>query len=1245
MSISGGGSKATNLRDVIEAEMVMCNSSSRRFLPEAVLQRLLTKDVVEATLALHSSKFKKKVDVKDLTAFVCNDALKIFAILVWEEKEKLIERFFTTGFRDVMLPVTRKPNSDSAWDVEPFEAKFKEMSIATETFTRHEWKASAVNHFCTNDQFLFLSPVFNQDQFRYTFHEQCPMPFLNRDKDARRGSNFSVVDKWRLHRDHFQYRNVAGQPGDSEQHPEVAVKELTEWSSKDDFRDAVEAEVKALELLRKLNHRHLIRAIAYYNQGAKHFIVTPWAGLGNLRDFWEKQAPPPELDPSYLRWMLTQLCGLAAAIRKLHYPEGDPTYDPEADPETSNRSYRHGDLKPDNILCFKEHGNAVGGTSGPCVLVVADVGLTKSHSLATEVRIHATQTKTGTVMYEPPEAEFNKTEPRSRRYDIWSMGCIYFEFIIWLLYGFAELERFRGELGVDRKFYSTEQPKSSRVGTGELHTSVRKWVEWIQKDSRCPENTAIGRLMQLIIRRLLVANVGALHRVRRTESTIHTPSSENSNPASPTIIRTSTNSNGFAARDDVSLISRAGAIEMDNEMKGILEDAEIGRTSWLQFDKPSQLGPQGKFGEHLTTSDANLKVVPTAKTKEEYRFEPLDDDWEYTADSEIAHTVLPDPDTVTKETRGSLTPSLCSHCSALDLWRSKCTFSKTYEVLRKVSWKCDLCSVLRKYIDGHVNRDIDQVTFSKAGSSLICSATPRYAIGNVYIHPGFEHTTNGVQLGLSKLSEPGSRLHVKIMAQWIRSCDLDHQCVPPKEDSLLPTRVLEVGETDDAAVRLFCTSRDQFISGKYLALSHRWGSPAQHRKFCTFQSNLERFKEGIDVHELPKTFRDAIQITRSLGVRYLWIDSLCIVQDNREDWDHESKLMERVFSSAYVTLAATCAGGTDDGFLKQRPKRQCVVLTKQDRNGEMPYDFCEAIDNFAIDVDQGELNKRGWVLQERALSRRTIYFAEKQTYWECGKGVRCETLTKMKNRKASFLGDANFPHSVSDYVKGMKIQLFQSLYVRYSNLALSYAVDRPVAIKGLEKRLVRTLNTWGGFGIFNIYLHRFLLWQRTGTTLTRILKTRERDEEDGRERVPSWSWMAYEGGIEYMEVPFGMVAWTEEIVSPFQHPYQSQRDDDSGVMPELSVKAWVIVEPEKRDFVLDEPALWDDRRSEIMCVVLGVQKQILPDHHQLQYVLLVAAIKEEEEESMYERVGVAALETQYIGMHENGGSGIDIRIQ
>ena len=214
----------------------------------------------------------------------------------------------------------------------------------------------------------------------------------------------------------------------------------------------------------------------------------------------------------------------------------------------------------------------------------------------------------------------------------------------------------------------------------------------------------------------------------------------------------------------------------------------------------------------------------------------------------------------------------------------------------------------------------------------------------------------------------------------------------------LPTRVLDVGRaTNPKSVRLFCVSKGTTAPEKYVALSHRWGDPTQHQQFCTTRSNLDSFKNGIDYDQLPRTFQDAITVTRGVGLRFLWIDSLCIVQDDSQDWERESKRMEAVYSSAYCTIAATCAEGSTDGFLKDRPERPYII--KRTTSGPDVY-ICEAIDNFQADVEDSELNQRGWVLQERVLSSRTIYFTEKQCYWECGDGIRCETLAKLRKYDA-----------------------------------------------------------------------------------------------------------------------------------------------------------------------------------------------------------------------------------------------------
>lgn len=225
-------------------------------------------------------------------------------------------------------------------------------------------------------------------------------------------------------------------------------------------------------------------------------------------------------------------------------------------------------------------------------------------------------------------------------------------------------------------------------------------------------------------------------------------------------------------------------------------------------------------------------------------------------------------------------------------------------------------------------------------------------------------------------------------------CDEKHGCVSterlPATYSLLPTRLIDVGDNDTKPIRLM--ENVQGSRGKYLALSHRWGDLRKEQRFCTYNANIDRLKEVIDVDELPQNFQDAVRVTRALDIQYLWIDSICIIQDSQVDWESESKKMEDVFSNAYCTIAASSAESSLAGFLGPRAPRDSVSI--QTPSG--PLYLAEFIDDFGSHVENSILSSRGWVLQERALSRRTIYFTKTQIYWECGRGVFCETLAWLR---------------------------------------------------------------------------------------------------------------------------------------------------------------------------------------------------------------------------------------------------------
>ncbi|CAH0051050.1 unnamed protein product, partial [Clonostachys solani] len=487
-----------------------------------------------------------------------------------------------------------------------------------------------------------------------------------------------------------------------------------------------------------------------------------------------------------------------------------------------------------------------------------------------------------------------------------------------------------------------------------------------------------------------------------------------------------------------------------------------------------------------------------------------------------------------------------------------------------------------------------------------------------------------IQIGFAHLPQPGSDASFEIIRQWLRCCDTSHEgkCPPTaKRDSVMPTRVIDVGTEGDHSVRLFET---QGARGKWIALSHQWGI-ADH--FCTTPENKVKHMGGIEDESLPATFRDAVKITRALGCRHLWIDSVCIIQGRKGDFSSEAKRMEQVYSGAYCVLATSRKPGHNAGILQDREERDVLALQGQEQSGS--FYLSQNIDDFDVHVLKGALNQRGWVLQEHALARRTVYFTDYQMYFECGQGVRSETMSRMTNETASFLGDPNFPQVIMSADKGERILLYQDLYTKYSRLGLSRPADRAVAIGGLEERILAKLNVSGGWGVLddsqdtrgqNGLLRRSLLWRRGEevSELSSIPFTKKAGYPD----VPSWSWMAYEGGINYIEPDFGATHW-EKLRSPWSSAGRnlSYQDDDTHP-PALGAKvrdynAERIDGSQGHFIVLDSP----ERSKDLItrCVILGQPRS--RKFQQKRYVLIVTATtdKDENGKAVYRRAGAGVI--------------------
>lgn len=266
----------------------------------------------------------------------------------------------------------------------------------------------------------------------------------------------------------------------------AAIKEL-KAIRKGDLRDEKvlaewKREAEALTKIAELRHPHIIQVRAIISKGKRQYFMFQWADGGSLRDFFETHERV--LDQDFVKEVIEQLAGLAAALDRLHnWGEGDG-------------SWRHGDLKPENILRF-EDGSRTGTWK------IADMGLAKHHFAPTGRRSGPTSTQNGTPLYGPPEAVTNSATARSRLYDIWSLGCITLELLVWLLDGYEALVEFNNSLknlsGYPAPYWENNPPGSPRV-----HHKVSDRIDIMEERLKGSGHTALADLLKIVKNDLLV---------------------------------------------------------------------------------------------------------------------------------------------------------------------------------------------------------------------------------------------------------------------------------------------------------------------------------------------------------------------------------------------------------------------------------------------------------------------------------------------------------------------------------------------------------------------------------------------------------------------------------------------------------------------------------------------------------------------------------------------------------------------
>ena len=389
--------------------------------------------------------------------------------------------------------------------------------------------------------------------------------------------------------------------------------------------------------------------------------------------------------------------------------------------------------------------------------------------------------------------------------------------------------------------------------------------------------------------------------------------------------------------------------------------------------------------------------------------------------------------------------------------------------------------------------------------------------------------------------------------RWIESCE-DHVHCSNTSDVLLPTRVIEVlPDFGKQRSRILVTNG---LRGRYSTLSYCWGT----QRTVLTHKNLAQFQKEIDLSILSKTIQDAIEVTVSLGIPYLWVDAICILQDCPRDKALEISRMASIYQSSHITIVAASAKNADEGFLlpREAPSPAIRIPFKH-------YGFAGTVNLRRRSVSQRAsspgirpflepVDSRAWTLQEQLLSQRLLVYSTDTLQWRC-KGivanlgsskyvpqfdadekwrstssvnsVRPEPVPLLLNQYKPNLRSSGLKDPVHDeigdfvistnlsasslYQQAAEHKRIQKLHVewthgieRYSLRSITHASDKLLALAGIAERFGDALRTKYVAGFWEDHMLEYLMWHpKSGATRTSLY------------RAPSWSWASLDGIIAF----------------------------------------------------------------------------------------------------------------------------------
>ncbi|KAK0721850.1 heterokaryon incompatibility protein-domain-containing protein [Lasiosphaeria miniovina] len=561
--------------------------------------------------------------------------------------------------------------------------------------------------------------------------------------------------------------------------------------------------------------------------------------------------------------------------------------------------------------------------------------------------------------------------------------------------------------------------------------------------------------------------------------------------------------------------------------------------------------------------------------------------------------------------------ALCSKCSTLvlvDLWNNDVVFHENLQALvQSAEQGCAFCRLCWTRIQQDCAPADVQLCLAALSLGSQISDVAIYITGELhpvglvpnepsqlYVSCGKmpgkvgDLTTNGLFTRLHIFAEPGSpatvlfgeryitvdrnpNLHVDHTRQWLEFCRKHHNVcnyASHPEARRMPTRVIDVGDPDSKTCsRLVLTKDLKNKAEKYISLSYCWGVGVQHAVELR-DHNLADLLICLPEKNLTKTHQEAIQLTRELGIRYLWIDSLCIIQDNLGDWESESKRMASVYGGAELTIIAGRAADSREGFVANNyASRKDVPQPVPLMCGPNPLTGEGDLGHLYVCIPRskaiGPVTSRGWCFQEAIFSTRAILFCEEQL------SFRCRMLARWEDGRTAVDGnDASF--HLGGPRPGSKPEVLRRWYAMLSDFTsreLTEPNDIFASITSIAQLVHSVVKCRYLAGLWEDDMPRGLMWKARiqlyagrHPPLTKPKASgRRKGEPKGDEvkRAPSWSWASVQGPVAWIATARREPRYLDEhniCVRPRHEdcwaPLEDWGEPDRLYMPALELHLW-----------------------------------------------------------------------------------------